>query len=903
MTADPQFRANDIFVSYSRIDKPFVERLVQAFRDAGRDVWVDWEDIPLTAEWREEIRKGIEEADNFVIVISPDAMRSEVILNTEIAHAVRHNKRIVPILHRRLARDQKAPDAVRSHNWIYFRDEDDFESAFDGLMRALNTDLEYVQAHTRITTKAVQWDQMKRDKSYLLRGRELSESQTWLSQVADKTPPVTSLQSEYIYESGQHEKSRGRQILAAVTVALLLSVALTILSVMFYRQAVTAREIAEEKTQVVQSLELAANSQVALNSMSDGDLAIALALESIQKVNFPPVQAQAALAEAAYSPGTLHNLEGHAIAITAVAVTNGEAFIATADADGKVIFHDINTADVAGTSDMFASVVEIYTGLEQNEVLVLSESAGGTHVDRMRPKDGNVEAEEILFIEGGSDRYQSMAYLPSSNMLVAVNGAGRVDVWIGEDRTNTFEINTTADAIQISPDGQRVAIATRDEQVSVWSIATGEAIATMEVDNVEGEKNALEYDPTGRLLAAGTSVSNVVAVWDVETGRLIDRFFGHSDTIYDVYFGDNGEMIISGSQDGSVILWDIETGLQLREFVGHDSGVQALFHIDGLDYILSGAANGTVRLWDAHNGAVTRLFHGHRAKVHAVAFSPDGSTVLSGARDGELLVQDTRGDQSPLRIQGHDGVVWGVQYNPRNPQRAVSASSDGLVKVWDLMTGDNLLTFTGHESPLWSVAVHPDGERVASGDAAGMVILWDIETGEELLRVDGHEGRRVRALAFSPDGRTFATGSADETIALWDVGTGEEILRFNDHTDWIWSIDYSPDGTQIASSAGESTILVWNAETGDIVYRLEGHAGPVYDVEFDRERQLLLSAASDSTIRLWNLEDGREIRRFVEHSRGVWDVAFSSNGERFVSGAGDHTVALWRVVVEKDELV
>ncbi|MEL6271460.1 MAG: toll/interleukin-1 receptor domain-containing protein, partial [Chloroflexota bacterium] len=111
MTAEPQFRTNDIFVSYSRKDKPFVERLVKAFQDAGRDVWVDWEDIPLTAEWREEIRKGIEEADNFLIVISPDAMRSEVILNTEIAHAVKHNKRFVPVLHRRLEPDQKVPDS------------------------------------------------------------------------------------------------------------------------------------------------------------------------------------------------------------------------------------------------------------------------------------------------------------------------------------------------------------------------------------------------------------------------------------------------------------------------------------------------------------------------------------------------------------------------------------------------------------------------------------------------------------------------------------------------------------------------------------------------------------------------------------------------------------------------
>ncbi|MEO1665248.1 MAG: TIR domain-containing protein [Chloroflexota bacterium] len=903
MTAEPQFRTNDIFVSYSRKDKPFVERLVKAFQDAGRDVWVDWEDIPLTAEWREEIRKGIEEADNFLIVISPDAMRSEVILNTEIAHAVKHNKRFVPVLHRRLEPDQKVPDSVRSHNWIYMRDEDDFDSGFSGLLKALNTDLEYVQAHTRITTRAVQWEQMNRDSSYLLSGRELSESQTWLSQVADKTPPVTVLQSEFIYESGRHEKRRGRQMLGAVTVALLVSVALTVLSVVFFRQADAARDLAEEKTQIVQSLELAANSQVALNSMSDGDLAIALALESIQRLDFPPVQAQLALAEAAYSPGTLYNIDGHTTAITAAAVTNGVAFLVTADADGKIIFHDMNNAETVATVEMFAPVIEIYTGLERNEVLVLSESAGGTHVDRMRPHEGDVTMEEVMFIEGESDRYQSMAYLPSDNMLAAVNGAGRVDVWTGNELTSTFNISDTADAIVFSPDGAAVAIATGEGDVAVWDSATGDVLATMEVDNVEGEKNSMEFNAEGTLLVAGTSVSNVVAVWDAQTGRLIDRFFGHSDAVYDVFFGDGGEMVVSGSQDGSVNLWDVGTGLQLREFVGHDSGVLVVHHIDGPDYILSGAANGTVRLWDAHNGAVMTLFHEHQAKVHAVAYSPDGSTVFSGSRDGVLYVQETANNNAPVRIQGHDDVVWAVDYNPRNPEMGASASADGTVRLWNLRTGEELYTFTGHDAPLWSLAFHPNGERVLSGDEDGITILWDATTGEEIMRVDGHSGQRVRALAFAPDGRSFASGGADESIALWDTGTGEEITRFTGHTDWIWSIDYSRDGSQIVSSAGESTILVWNVETGETIYRLEGHAGPVYDVAFDPERQLLISAASDSTIRMWNLADGREIRRYVEHSRGVWDIAFSPNGEFFVSGSGDHTVAIWNVVVGKDELI
>lgn len=78
-SAPPRGRlVNDIFISYSRRDKEFVARLHAALAALGRDAWIDWEDIPLTAEWEAEIYAGIEGADAFVFVLSPDSIRSEI---------------------------------------------------------------------------------------------------------------------------------------------------------------------------------------------------------------------------------------------------------------------------------------------------------------------------------------------------------------------------------------------------------------------------------------------------------------------------------------------------------------------------------------------------------------------------------------------------------------------------------------------------------------------------------------------------------------------------------------------------------------------------------------------------------------------------------------------------------
>src|SRR3954451_11758911 len=87
----------DVFISYSRRDEAFVQRLRESLAERGKDVWVDREDIGPAVEWRREIELGIEGSDIFAFVISPDALGSEA-CGRELAHAVAKKKRIVPLL-------------------------------------------------------------------------------------------------------------------------------------------------------------------------------------------------------------------------------------------------------------------------------------------------------------------------------------------------------------------------------------------------------------------------------------------------------------------------------------------------------------------------------------------------------------------------------------------------------------------------------------------------------------------------------------------------------------------------------------------------------------------------------------------------------------------------------------
>ncbi len=234
----------DIFISYAREDRAFVRRLHERLGELDRGAWVDWEDIPPTAEWMNEIYSAIEAADTFVIIISPDSLNSEV-CRKEIAHAEKNNKRLIPLVCRDID-DMDVPDVLAKINWVFFRDIDDFETATNKLVDAIDTDLDWVRVHTRLLVRAREWEDKGQDKSFTLRGKDLYEAEKWMSQGGDKEPRPSALQTQYVMASRTVSDRRQRMFLVSLSVGLLISVALIILAIHQRNSAINARNEAEE---------------------------------------------------------------------------------------------------------------------------------------------------------------------------------------------------------------------------------------------------------------------------------------------------------------------------------------------------------------------------------------------------------------------------------------------------------------------------------------------------------------------------------------------------------------------------------------------------------------------------------------------------------------------------------
>src|SRR3990172_4936659 len=205
-----------VFISYSRKDIEFAKRLTAELQKSDIDFWIDWEGIPPTVDWWKEIEKGIEEADIYLFLISPDSIKSKV-CGQEIDTAVKNGKRIIPIVVRD-SRWDDTPPQLRHLNYIFIRESDDFDTAVKKLMTAIQTDYEWAATHRRLQVKALEWERANKENSFLLRGKDLQEAELELATNSSKEPHPTDLQREYVFES-RKATDRQRRITTTISIA------------------------------------------------------------------------------------------------------------------------------------------------------------------------------------------------------------------------------------------------------------------------------------------------------------------------------------------------------------------------------------------------------------------------------------------------------------------------------------------------------------------------------------------------------------------------------------------------------------------------------------------------------------------------------------------------------------
>ncbi|HIK13547.1 MAG TPA: serine/threonine protein kinase [Oscillatoriaceae cyanobacterium M33_DOE_052] len=279
-------------------------------------------------------------------------------------------------------------------------------------------------------------------------------------------------------------------------------------------------------------------------------------------------------------------------------------------------------------------------------------------------------------------------------------------------------------------------------------------------------------------------------------------------------------------------------------------------------------------------------------QVQALAVGAMGANqIVAGGSYGSIRVWNIASGEKLLSIDAHKDWVNSLAIAPDGGILA-SGGADKIIRLWNLSNGTRRVTIPAHSAAVRVVAVDPYGQIVASGSEDKTIKLWDLYSGSWLLTIPAHDAA-VNTLAFSPDGRTIVSGGADKMVKIWDVRTGARMRTLRGHANAVLAVAFSPDGQTLATASADNTIRVWDMKTGQTKYELRGDSSWVRSLAISPDGQVL--ASSGGLIEIWDLRNGELATTLVGHSKYVAAIAISPDGKHLISGSPDQTIKIWNL--------
>ncbi len=855
------FNMSDVMVSYSRRDKPFVQRLAQALKDSGREIWIDWDDIPATADWWSEIQAGIDAAHTFVFVITPESVRSAICLQ-EIDHAAKNNKRIVPVVYQDVTEEadkQRMHPALKIHNWINFHETDDFNESFRNLVNALETDLNHVQIHTRLLVRAQEWDAHERRGSYLLRGDDLRNAENWLTTGINKNPPPTALQAEYISAS-RRATNRSRQLLVGAMTAVM--AVLLLLTLFAVAQTVTATNALED-----------ANRQG-----TEAALAAGIAQDNMTKAAAAEAQRQIAATAAA----------------TAVAMANTQSAIAN---------ENQSTADVAGTQAWENQLTANAAGTNGANIQQTADAAGTNAA--LERATAQTEAANLQLTSDAAGTDAAISKLEATHAQGTANANGTTAAQAGGTanaaQQTAVAIQQTAVSIQQTADAAANAAAIAGQTATpAAQTATAVSEVSQSLALANAARNALAAGdrPLAIHLAllANTIIPNPPleadsALADVAYSiGLRTSFNGYTSPFKKIAVSNDGRRMVSLGENGIVDIWDVnqtsstygqiivslDVGTTVKDVDLSPDGKMVIY--GGCTFIKNASDCGFdddknygfvhIDDVDPQSSTFTKTIVDEVAYKHwvnAVAFSPDGQWALAGDESGDIKLWNVkRGspDFGTIKKEGLPTLGYTLQ--------KLKFSADNQWEIVGSNRGVLIASIFGNERYRFDISGFQDA--VLSADNKHLVVLD--YNGIEML--DGSspstsplfskgiaQSNSARSVALNADGNLAAIGMTNGSVQLWDTNPasvffGQSIQEVSGHGGAVNAVVFRPHTNRLFSASSDTTIREWDTESGQIKTIFTGHKGSVTGVAFNPDGSWVLSGDSgsgsdyDSTVQLWD---------------------------------------------------
>jgi WD40 repeat protein len=349
--------------------------------------------------------------------------------------------------------------------------------------------------------------------------------------------------------------------------------------------------------------------------------------------------------------------------------------------------------------------------------------------------------------ELGPNCVTSVRFSPKGETLASGDLSGNIRLWdptTGKERPLPIGDRYSLQTVAVSPAGKTAATLGEARVIRVWEAATGKHLCQLTAENSSWSScPSLLFLPDGHTLVEARDNKNLT-FWDTRTGKQVRKIHHKAGEIVSFTTSPDGKRIAvwSWKKDSAIALLEVSTGKALREVeVPHDSRwrnakIVARIGVAPEANILAASRGRTIQLWKLHTGDKLRSFRASEDEVAALAFSPDGKLLASGEKEEWY--------------SGSHSTRW-----------------DWTVRVWDASTGKAVLSIA-QKRQCNSITFSPDGRLLAAASKYGSIRIWEVMTGQQLLQLSD-TWSHANSLAFLPDRGHLASAMSDGTALIWEL--------------------------------------------------------------------------------------------------------------------------------------
>ena len=748
-------------------------------------------------------------------------------------------------------------------------------------------------------------------------------------------------------EVEQREKKRQARILKRRT--LIVSAIIVTLSVALVITLIS-RHVAIEQLHVAQSRELAAHAEA--QNANDPELGLALAKRAVAISH--TVQAVDSLRHSLQESHVRAVLAGHRNGLDSVAYSPDGQYLLTASQDGTAGLWDVSKRRTVLTLEGHQGALTSATFSPEGALVVTASLDGTTQMWEM--KTGKPLLPERLSPCQGAGGWVTVthaSFSPNGSYLITTcfDGTARLIRIEGSPERNMTMVPLLDDPMfpilsaSFSPDSQYVATVGRCSLVRIWRTATGQLVKRIRkplsplsglVYNPHGE---YLYDPANKSVPQSWEMVNVTlevrtkpgeeqsSNWrllaqseDKTTGQMVNKGEPSFFAIYSAEFSPDGKQLVTASSDNLAEIWDIETQKVVMQFRGHLDWVKsATFSRDGR-FVVTASYDKTARVWDTATGRELAVLRGHTDKVTKASFSPDSLSIASSSFDGTARIWESAvgwPKAGLLALEGpgdtlFDKKLVAANFSPDGRFVVTSgvpwSAGDKTARIWETGSGrirDAIPGYArriggGHGIDGFRVVFSPAGKIALFDPENKGLRIYDVTKGSTSLDLQG-QANPSAAVAFSPDGTRLATVSG-KSARVWNVATGLPVgEELNDHTGEIKSVAFSPDGRLIVTTAADATARVWDISRSRTISILTDADEGMDFAVFPSGSKYILTVSNGSanrennTVRAWDwrTDPGKVLTEFKGNERDVFGVAINSDGRLIAAGSGDNTALVW----------